>query len=306
MSDTHHPHIRGIALFLVAMLLFATLDATAKHLSGKFPVPMLVWARYAFHFLLMVVTLAPSMRLRLVSTKRPGMQVLRALMLVGTTGFGIAALRLMPLAETTALVFVTPLLVTLLAVGFLGERVGRGRLVPLAAGFLGVLLIARPGGALSAVGVGFALLAAVSYSIYQILTRKIAQVENAVTMVFYTALVGTVVMTAALPWFWSGPMPDWREGLMICSLGIYGGSGHFLLTRAFRLAPASTLSPFLYVQLVWATLLGFAVFGQWPDGLALAGMAVIAGSGLAIALAERAEIGRREHVPQRGTSRRPV
>jgi drug/metabolite transporter (DMT)-like permease len=302
MSDTHHHPLRGIALFLAAMLLFATLDATAKHLSGKFPVPMLVWARYAFHCLLMVVFLAPSMRLQLVSTKRPGTQVLRALMLVATTGFSIAALRLMPLAETTALVFVTPLLVTMLAVGFLGERVGRGKLTALAAGFLGVLLIARPGGALSGIGVGFAFLAAVSYSFYQILTRKIAPFENAVTMVFYTALVGTVVMTAALPWFWSGPIPDWREGLTIGSLGIYGGSGHFLLTRAFRLAPASTLSPFLYVQLIWATLLGGVFFGQWPDGLALAGMAVIAGSGLAIALVERAALGRREDVPQRGTS----
>jgi drug/metabolite transporter (DMT)-like permease len=288
MSDSHHHPLRGIVLFLAAMLLFATLDATAKHLSAKFPVPMLVWARYTFHCLLMVVFLAPSMRARLVTTKRPGTQILRALMLVATTGFGIAALRLMPLAETTALVFVTPLLVTVLAMGFLGERVGRGKLIAVVAGFLGVVLIARPGGALSGIGVGFAFLAAVSYSFYQVLTRKIAPFENAVTMVFYTALVGTVVMTFGLPWFWSGPMPDWREALLVGSLGIYGGTGHFLLTRAFRLAPASTLSPFLYVQLIWATLLGFAVFGQLPDGLALGGMLVIAASGLAIAMGERA------------------
>jgi drug/metabolite transporter (DMT)-like permease len=106
-------------------------------------------------------------------------------------------------------------------------------------------------------------------------------------MVFYTALVGTAVMTLALPWYWSGPMPDRRQALLICSLGIYGGTGHFLLTRAFRLAPASTLSPFQYVQLVWATLLGWLVFGQLPDGLSMTGGLVIAASGVAIALDER-------------------
>lgn len=301
MSDPHHHPLRGIALFLAAMLLFATLDATAKHLSATFPVPMLVWARYTFHFLLMVLLLAPSMRGRLVATRRPAAQILRALMLVATTGFGIAALKRMPLAETTALVFVTPLLVTVLAVGFLGEKVGRGKVIAVAAGFLGVLLIARPGGALSGAGVGFAFLAAVSYSFYQILTRKIAPFENAVTMVFYTALVGTVVMNVGLPWFWSGPMPDWREALLIGSLGIYGGTGHFLLTRAFRLAPASTLSPFLYVQLIWATLLGYGVFGQMPDGLAALGMVVIAASGLAIALGERRKSGGQERGPDGGS-----
>ncbi len=269
------------------MLLFATLDATAKHLAATFPVPMLVWARYTFHFLLMMVFLAPSLRSGLIRTRHPGTQVVRALTLVATTGFGIAALKRMPLAETTAVVFITPLIVTVLAVPLLRERVTPGRYAAVAAGFIGVLLIARPGGGLAGTGVALALVAALSYSAYQILTRKIAAMESAVTMVFYTALVGTLTMTLALPWYWSGPMPDPAEVLLIGSLGIYGGTGHFLLTRAFRLAPASTLSPFLYVQLIFATALGWLVFGQLPDGWALAGMAVIAASGLWIALGER-------------------
>lgn len=269
------------------MLLFATLDATAKHLAATFPVPMLVWARYTFHFLLMMVFLAPSLRSGLIRTRHPGTQVVRALTLVATTGFGIAALQRMPLAETTAVVFITPLIVTVLAVPLLRERVTPGRYAAVAAGFIGILLIARPGGGLAGTGVALALVAALSYSAYQILTRKIAAMESAVTMVFYTALVGTLTMTLALPWYWSGPMPDPAEVLLIGSLGIYGGTGHFLLTRAFRLAPASTLSPFLYVQLIFATALGWLVFGQLPDGWALAGMAVIAASGLWIALGER-------------------
>jgi len=285
-EPTHHP-LRAIALFLMAMLLFATLDTTAKHLAQTFPVPMLVWARYTFHFLLMLLVLGWSMRGRLIATRHPVEQVLRALLLVATTGFGVAALRIMPLAESTAIFFVAPLIVTVLAVPLLGESVGGRRYVAVLAGFAGVLLIARPGGTLPAAGVAAALVAAVAYSGYQILTRRIARHENAVTMVFYTALVGTAVMTLALPWYWSGPMPDWRQALLICSLGIYGGTGHFLLTRAFRLAPASTLSPFQYVQLVWATLLGWLVFGQLPDGVSFVGMAVIVASGIALALHER-------------------
>lgn len=282
-----HP-LRGIALLMAAMLLFASLDATAKHLARTFPVPMLVWARYTFHFLLMVVFLAPSMRSRLIHTRRPWMQIVRALLLVATTGAGVAALKLMPLAETTAIAFASPLIVTVLAVPLLRERVTPSRYAAVAAGFTGVLLIARPGGALSAAGIALALAAAVSYSLYQILTRHIAAFESAVTMVFYTALVGAVVMTIALPWYWSGPLPSPGQALLIGSLGIYGGTGHFLLTRAFRFAPASTLSPFLYVQLVWASALGLAVFGQLPDRWALAGMLVIAASGLWIALDQRA------------------
>jgi drug/metabolite transporter (DMT)-like permease len=287
LSEPGHHTLRAIALFLMAMLLFATLDTTAKHLAQTFPVPMLVWARYTFHFLLMLLVLGWSMRGRLIATRHPVEQVLRALLLVATTGFGVAALRIMPLAESTAIFFVAPLIVTVLAVPLLGEKVGRRRYVAVLAGFAGVLLIARPGGTLPATGVAAALVAAAAYSGYQILTRRIARHENAVTMVFYTALVGTAVMALALPWYWSGPMPDWRQALLICSLGIYGGTGHFLLTRAFRLAPASTLSPFQYVQLVWATLLGWLVFGQLPDGLSMAGGLVIAASGVAIALDER-------------------
>jgi drug/metabolite transporter (DMT)-like permease len=294
------PAARGVALFLVALLLFATLDATAKHLAATYPVPMLVWARYTFHFLLMLVLLGPSLRSRLVYTRRPVTQVARALLLVATTGFGIAALDRMPLAETTAIVFVTPLLVTLLAVPLLGERVDAARLLAVLTGFAGALLIARPGGSLSAAGVGLALTAAASYSGYQILTRKMAPLESAVTMVFYTALVGAVVMSLALPWYWGGPLPDTVDALLIGSLGIYGGTGHFLLTRAFRVAPASTLSPLLYVQLLWATALGYLVFGQMPDAWNAAGMAIVAGSGLFVALGERRRTARTRSAPSGG------
>lgn len=276
---------QGILLMLAALFLFACLDATAKHLSYTYAIPLLVWARYTLHCLLMTVFLAPSLRWRLVATRRPLAQVVRALMLVGTTGFCMASFRLMPLAETTSIVFVTPLAVSLLAGPILGERVGPLRWTAVIAGFAGVLLIARPGGDLSAGGISFALAAAACYTVYQLQTRLLSPTESTLTMLFYTALVGTVAMTLALPWFWRGPLPTLGDTLLIATLGLYGGTGHYLLTRAFRITPVSTLSPFQYSQLIWAILLGWLVFGDLPDGPTALGMAVIAGSGLAVVLA---------------------
>ncbi|MDP1605331.1 MAG: DMT family transporter [Rhodocyclaceae bacterium] len=286
MAVEHHP-LRGILLMLAAVMCFALLDATAKHLSQTFPVPMLVWARYTLHFLLMMLVLAPTMRWRLVTTQRPRMQITRALMLVGTTGFCMAAFRHLPLAETTALLFITPLVVTLLAGPLLHEKIGPLHWAASLCGFAGALLVARPGGALNLTGVLFVLAAAACYSIYQIQTRMLSPTENTLTMLFYTALIGTLRMTLAAPIYWGGPLPNLLEGLMIASLGLYGGTGHYLLITAFRLAPASTLSPLLYAQLIWATLLGWLVFDHWPDGTTLTGMAIIAGSSVTLALMQR-------------------
>ncbi|TRZ97028.1 MAG: DMT family transporter [Rhodocyclaceae bacterium] len=277
----------GILLMLGAGLCFAALDATSKHLTQTFSVPMLVWARYTVHFVLMVVFLAPSMRARLIATQRPFALTARALMLVGTTGFAMAGISIMPLAESTAFLFVTPMIVVVLASWLLKESVSRGRWIAIVAGFAGALLIARPGGAMSLQGIVLISLAAVCYAIYQVQTRHMTLTENTVTMLFYTALVGTVSMSLAAPLYWGGPMPDAWQGLGIASLGIYGGTGHLLMTRAFRHAPASTLSPFLYAQLVWAMLLGWMFYDHLPDLLSVAGMAVIAASSLWIALSER-------------------
>lgn len=288
MTQAHHP-LRGVLLMLAAVFFFALLDATSKTLAATYPVPFLAWARYGVHCLLMVLFLGPRLGRGLVTTRRPALQVLRALLLVGVTASMMAALRAMPLAETTAVVFVTPLLVAILAGPWLGEKIGWQRLLTVGIGFLGVLLIARPGGELNLAGIAWALACAACYTVYQLLTRQLSPTENTLTMLFYTALVGTLAMTLATPWF--GPIPaiSGRDWLLLCAMGLLGGSGHFLLIAAFRHAPASTLSPFLYVQLLWATLLGWLVFGHLPDAWAAAGMAIIAGSGLWLALAQRRE-----------------
>ena len=276
---------QGILLMLAALLLFSCLDATAKHLSYTYAIPLLVWARYTLHCLLMVIFLAPSMRRRLVATGRPVAQIVRGLMLVGTTGFAMGSFRLLPLAEATAIIYVTPLAVSLLAGPILGERVGALRWAAVAAGFGGMLLVARPGGDLAAGGIAFALAAAACNTVYQLQTRLYSATENTITMLFYTALVGAVAMTLALPRYWGGPLPTLHDAQLIATLGLYGGAGHYLLIRAFRVTPASTLAPFQYSQLIWAILLGWLVFGDLPDGRTAIGMAVIAGSGLAVVMA---------------------
>ena len=286
MTDAAH-RLRGIVLFLIALLLFAALDATAKYLSAVFAVPLLVWARYMVHCVFMLATVAPSLGRELVITRHPWQLTVRALLLVGVTLFGQLALKTMPLAETTALVFVTPLLVALLASPMLGERVSRRAWLATLAGFAGVLLIARPGGAMSGSGVVYALGAALCYALYQIMTRQLAASEHPLRLLFTTALGGTVAMSFALFTHWDGTLPTGTQAVLIASLGLYGGVGHFLLIRAFREAPVSTLSPLLYVQLIWATLLGVLVFSHLPDTLALAGMVIIGASGLSLAVGDR-------------------
>jgi drug/metabolite transporter (DMT)-like permease len=284
MLDRPQHLLRGILLFLAALFLFAALDATAKYMNAFFAVPLLVWARYLVHFVFMLVFMAPGIGREIIATHRPWLMSFRALMLVGVTLLAQLALKTLPLAETTALLFVTPLLVALLAGPLLGEQVRRRTWLATVAGFAGVLLIARPGGAMAGPGIAYALGGALCYAIYQILTRKLAATEHPTRLLFYTAMVGTLSMSLTLPAYWDGQMPTLTQSLLITSLGLYGGVGHALLIRAFREAPASTLSPLLYIQLIWATLLGWWVFKQLPDLLAITGMLIIGASGLSLAI----------------------
>ena len=276
--------LHAALLFLTALLLFAALDATAKHLSAFIAVPLLVWARYLVHLVIMLLAVAPSMGRRLIVTERPWLMSLRGLTLVAVTLLGQLALKTLPLAETTALIFVAPLLVALLAAPLLGEKVRLRTWLATIAGFVGVLLIARPGGSLFGPGVAYALGAALSYAAYQILTRKLAASEHPMRLLFYTALLGTLAMLPVLPAYWDGVWPTPMQSLLIVSLGLYGGIGHFLLIRAFHETSASLLAPLIYTQLVWATLLGWLVFDHFPDLLTVVGMMVIGASGLSLAI----------------------
>jgi drug/metabolite transporter (DMT)-like permease len=277
-------NLRGIILFLTALFLFAVSDATAKYMTVLFAIPLLLFARYAILMFFLLAFAAPGMGREIVRTQRPWLMIVRALIQVASTLFMFLALRVLPLAEATALVFTSPLLVALLAGPLLGEKARIGNWLATLAGFVGVLLIVRPGSALAGVGAIYPLCAAFCFALYQILTRKLAASEPPLRQLFYIALVGTLTTACLLPFAWTGVMPTALQAVLLLLLGFCGGAGHFLLIRAFHVTPASTLSPMLYIQMIIATLLGWIVFGQFPDLFTVAGMLVIGGSGLSLIL----------------------
>lgn len=282
---TLRPRVRAVLYIMVMVLLFAMLETIAKYLSQSYPVPMIAWGRYTVHLLLMLMFFAPSMGKNLLRTTQPGAQILRAALLMGSTLFAFTGLSYLPMAEVKAINFVSPLLVTIFAAWLLAEEVSRSRWIAVAIGFCGVLFIVRPGsGALQWQAV-FPLGSALFYSLYQIMTRKFSEREQALTTLFYSALVGCVLMSLASPLFWQ--LPTLQHLPLFILLGTGAGLGHFLLIKAMELENASFLSPLLYTQLIWVMLAGYVVFGDLPDSGAFFGMAIIVGSGLYVALGHR-------------------
>ena len=275
----HHPHLlRGVMLIMLAVFLFSSMDTLAKLALKSYPLQPLIWARYAVHLVFMLILFAPRMGLQLIKTKRVGLQTLRGLLLVGSTGFFYLSLQYLPLAEAAAISFVAPVIVTALSGPMLGERVTARHWLAVILGFAGVLVIIRPNGGLLTFAVVFPLSTAILFALYQIVTRKLAGRENPFTSLFYTALVGAVITSAILPFAWVPPTPT-QAGLMI-AIGCLGGFGHFLLIRAVELASPIALAPFVYTQLLWSTVLAFLVFHELPDAVSLLGMLVIVAAGL--------------------------
>jgi drug/metabolite transporter (DMT)-like permease len=276
-TQASHP-VRGVLLILAAVFLFSSMDTLAKYMLRSYPLPPLIWARYTVHFVFMIALLAPRLGLRLVHTQRLGLQLLRGLALVASTGFFYLSLTYLPLAEAAAISFVAPVLVASLSGPMLGERVTTRQWIAVTMGFVGVLIIIRPGGGLLSFAVVFPLLSAFVFALYQIMTRKLAGRENPFTSLFYTALVGTVVTTGGLPFAWQ--TPTLPQAAMMLAIGCLGGFGHFLMIRAVEQASPSALAPFVYTQLMWSTLLALIAFGDFPDAGSLSGMLVIAAAGL--------------------------
>lgn len=292
-STTTQLHLaKGFMFAAIGLLLFACMDSSTKYLTQHYNVPFVVAIRYLVHFALMVLVLAPRYSTPLLSTpllqtKRRGLVILRAMALVVASICVGMALHRMPQAHTTAITFLAPMLVVLLACPLLGERIGAVGWLAAIAGFAGVLLIARPGGGLDMIGVICALIAAAANAAYQLLSRILATTERPITLLFYTALAGSMVFGLALPWTWENRAPTYLELAIFIGMGAAGGLGHYFFTLAYSYATASFLAPVIYLQLVWAGLLGWLIFGNSPDHMSLLGMVIIAGSGLMIALKSR-------------------
>ncbi|WP_255838765.1 DMT family transporter [Pseudomonas benzenivorans] len=282
----HDQPVKGVLLLCVAVFLFASVDALAKYLSAFYPIAMIVWARYAVHTLLMVLVFVPRHQMAVVRTRQPLLQLVRALSLLAVSLLFTTGLLYMPLAEQTSVLFITPILVTLYSALFLAERVRGGQWLAVAAGFIGVLIIVRPGGALFSPAALLPLAAAACFGCYQLLTRKLGETDSPVTTNFLTGLINSLVMTAGLALFWR--QLDFSHVPLMLALGTCGMLGHLLLTHSFRYATPAVLGPISYAQIVFAGLLGALFFAHTPDAWALLGMLVIAASGLTIALGQRA------------------
>jgi len=279
--------LRGIVFIVLATVLFVSMNTGVKLLRPSLPTLELIWARTLGHLVFVFALFGPTHGgWRLLATRKPRTQIARSLLLLTSTSFFFTALGYVPLADATAVSFTAPLVVAALAGPMLAERVGLAHWLAIAAGFVGALIIIRPGAAGANPHLLLVLGSAACYAVYQILTRRVAGFDPPETSVTYSALVGTVVLSAVVPLVWRTPDRLW-QWLVLLALGLLGGLGHYCVARALLWAPASIVSPFHYVQLVGAAAMGYLAFGDVPTTGMWLGSAVIVASGLAIAWRER-------------------
>lgn len=274
----------GITWISVSILVAVCMDTVSKYLAQTYPVTQVVWARYVFQAILVLVVLAPRLT-ALSRTGRMGMQLLRSGILLLASLFFVLGLREVPLADASAILFLAPLIVTLLSVPLLGEKVGLRRWMAVLIGLAGALAIVRPGAGVFQTAALFPVLTAVLYAFYMLSTRHLSRTDSALTTLIYTASVGAIVMTVAVPFVWQPPDPG--AWILMVLLGSLGGLCHFAIILAFQAAPAPVVAPFEYSRLIWATLLGFVVFRDLPDSWTVFGAILIVGSGAYVYSRER-------------------
>lgn len=269
----------GIGLMCAALFCFACLDTCAKWLGRSMDPLQVTWVRYAVSVVIVSAVLNPWSRPGLLKTRKPWLQAIRSLLLLISTALNFIALQYLQLAETISIVFITPMLVALLAVPILGERVGPRRLIAIAVGFLGVLVITRPGLGGLHPAVILVVAGCFAYAFYSLLTRLLAAHDSSETTMFYSGIAGVIVMTPVLPFVWSMPS-GWFVWVVMVLVGGFGALGHWFIIEAHRRAPAGILAPFIYSQIIWMTLSGWLVFDQWPDRWTFIGGTIVIASGL--------------------------
>ena len=268
----------GIFLLCAGVAFFGIGEACVKTLAAEYDILQVVWARYVFHALVFLAIFSRSGIISQMKTSRPFLHIARSItLMIGTVSF-FTALIYLSLPEAVAINFVAPLLVTALSIPFLGEKVGPRRWAAICVGFLGVLVIIRPGLGVMHWAAFLPLITAISYAGYQIMTRIAGRTEDTKTSLFWTSTVGVIVMSCIVPFVWKAP--DATAWVIMVATGAVFGFGHYLLIRAFEVAAVSTLSPFLYTQIIWVTIISIVVFDQFPDQFSILGAAIVIGSGL--------------------------
>jgi drug/metabolite transporter (DMT)-like permease len=273
----------GILLVVIASMAFATLDGLMKLLAERYSPFMLGWARHFFHVIVILLVFGHSVGRGLLRTRRPLAQFARGCTLALSAIFFFNAVALQPLAEITGVFSIAPVLITVAAVWVMGERAPRGTAWALAISLVGVALIVRPGGGIFGWGALLALLAAFCSVVFALLTRSLARTEDTIATLFIGGVVASLLLALGLPFVWEQPQ-RWTDVLLMALIGALGAAGHLLLLRAYRVATASTLAPFSYAHTAFALPVGLVLFGDFPDGWSLIGIALIVGTGVTMAL----------------------
>ena len=285
--------LKAIVLMVLAVTMFSCLEATAKYLTtvAKLPFAEIVWVRFLGQFVVIVVTLGLVSVPRLLRSAKPWHQLVRSCLLLASTAFNFLALRHLRLDQTLSIQFLAPLMVALLAGPLLGEWVGWRRLVAILVGFCGILIIVRPGIETISVGMIYAFMCMLGYTGFSLLTRYVANRDPPDVTLFYSLLAGTLCVApfAIADWVWPA---DRLTLVLMLSVGLWGAIGHYLFIVAYQLAPASTIAPFIYLQLLSITGFGYFVFGDLPDIWTLGGASVVIASG--IYLVHRETVTRRQ------------
>ena len=279
-----HP-FRGIALILASTVFLGISDVTAKYLSATLPSIEIAWIRFLVFALIMSPAMVPGSPLFALQSRRPGLQVMRGVALLGSSLFFISGLRFLPIAEASATGFVSPLFVTALSIIFLGESVGLRRWIATAVGLIGVVIILRPGSGAFHPAAFFPIVSALAWACTLIMTRMMSGREHALTTMTYSSIAGACIVSALVPFVWV--TPSWHDILFGIFIGIASTAGQWIVVLAFRYADASVLAPFSYTQLLWVTVLGFVIFGELPDIWTITGAVFIVASGLYTAHRER-------------------
>jgi drug/metabolite transporter (DMT)-like permease len=287
LLEDRRMRVLAIALMCGAMLCFTGLDTSSKWLGPRIPAMQIIWARYVSATLIALAVARPWARPAVVVSKRPWLQGLRSVLLLGSTTSVVLALRQLQLAETATISFLTPIFVALLAGPLLGERVGGERMVAIVVGFFGVLIATRPGTSAFQPIVLVAIAGVACNSGYVLATRKLAGYDAPQTTLLWTQAAGIVLLTPILPWVWRQPA-SLHIWLVMAGLGAFAAAGHGLLIVAHKFASAPVLTPFSYTQLVWMIASGFLIFGDWPPTATLIGAALVVACGAWLALRERA------------------
>lgn len=278
-SRGSHP-LAGIALVVLATSCFATLDTTTKWIGGAVPALLALWVRYFFQAVATTAVVLPQRGWTVFRTRKLAWHLLRGALLLTSSLLAFISLRFLPLGEFTAIVMITPLVITLLAATVLKEHVSPLRWGLVAGGFVGTVLIIQPGGGTFSWASLLPIALVGCNAWFQVLTSQLAQTEDPVTMHLYTGWTGALVSMLALPFVWT-PLPDWTLWAALLLMGAAATVGHFVLILAYQRASAATLTPYLYVQIAFAMICGVLVFHHVPDHLALVGIAMITFCGAA-------------------------